>query len=674
VGALLALAPSLLGAAAAACVPWIRSHASEAIGAALWGLVVLASFAGWGGAVAAFVLPGRRVDWGLRAAIGMAGVVALGGVLQLPHLLSPAMVVAVVMGGLAAQAVTRFRRRDQLSGELWQVWASARATPASTIAIAALYAAALYAYVGSFTTPIGNIWDDYEAYFVYPKAMLAYGGLDEPFSFRRLAALGGQSYLHALLLTASTIWRLNGLDNGICLLVLVGLVHGYARGRRVALFVTLLFVVGFTYHLHNTASELSGAVLFLALFRVFDSESAEALCGWRCAILIGLLGAATCTLRQNYLVPVIAIVGLSYGFALRGRWREGKLGLVAGPLRALAALALFLLPWWIVIYRSSGTFLFPVIPGNGRADFGLRTTISFAEEIDFLVFNAQWNRPVLSVFIFVLAALCFDEGRDGKPALRPFLLGAGVGVLALIHALKSSDDVSSVSRYYTAFELALVIAVALKCLARLSGGWRSAGVRGLVAAALVVLAVGFQIWGTREETAAQLRGWSKGFAEQARTPLSPEPDSKDAFYQKLQRAIPEGAPFLEMLDEPFRLDFGRNRVITCDQPGGAGPAPGIPTGHGVDAYERYFLAHSIRYLAFSLAYESPEYNRGRWAKLIGRTFTAKRNGRTRGAQLFQMAPIYVDFFDALAALAKRHKPLFVSRSVYVVDLADGARG
>src|SRR3954465_162352 len=91
----LALAPSLLVAAAAACVPWLRERHSDLAGSALWALVLLVSWVGWGGVIASWLLPGPRLDWGLRSALGMAGMIALGGVLQIGFLVRPAVVVVL---------------------------------------------------------------------------------------------------------------------------------------------------------------------------------------------------------------------------------------------------------------------------------------------------------------------------------------------------------------------------------------------------------------------------------------------------------------------------------------------------------------------------------------------------------------------------------------------------
>jgi hypothetical protein len=670
---LLALAPALLAATAAACVPWLRAHRSDLGGSAIWGLVLLASFIGWGGAVGAVLLPGRRLDWGLRSAIGMSFMLALGGLLQLVHLISPATLVAQTLLGLIALAADGFRRRQEFEPRWRQEIARARQAPVVAGAVVALYLLVIGVYLGNLAVPVTNVWDDYEAYFVYPKAMLAWGALEEPFSLRRLGALGGQSLLQSFLLVCSTVWRLNGFDNGICLLSIFGMVHGYTRWRRGAGLVAILLVVGFTYRFHNVASALSGSVFFLALFRVFDGEMSDTLTSRRGPILIGLLSAAAWTLRQNYLVAVLAILGATYAM----RWfydAPARRQLAVGFGRALGALLLFLIPWWIVSYRSSATFLFPFMLGNGRPDFGLLGQISLAQELQFFVFNAFWNHPVRTIVFFVLAALCLDEASKDR-SLHAFLIGTGVAVLALIHGLKSLDDVTSISRYYMSFEYALVLAVTVKTLARVSGDDAPVRARSFISAALVIIAVCIQLWDTKDDTAAQ---WNGSLAQVTKQlplpfPVPNQPDPKDAIYRRMQATIPEGEKILEILDEPFRLDFRRNRILLCDQPGGAGPKPGLPIHQGPDRYEAYLRDQSIRYIAYAQGPDSPEYFRDRWIPHMLRRDPPVRNGHSRGTLLREMAVFYVDAFDTLTELTRRHRELFHEGSIHVIDLASPPR-
>jgi hypothetical protein len=641
--------------------------------ATLWAAVVVVSFVGWGDAVAAWLLPTRRLDWGLRSAIGMAALVALGGVLQLFRLATTGPVVALTIVGLAAHVIFRLRRRAEILPHVRQALAAARRAPVTTAAAVLLYAVVLYAFVGNLATPVANLWDDLEAYFVFPKALLARGALEEPFSFRRLGALGGQSFLQSFLLVGTSVGRLNGFDNGICLLTIFAMVRGQARGRRGALLVPMFFVAFFVYRLHNVASALSGTVFFLALYRVLDGEwpPDRPDHGRATSILAALLGAGACTLRQNYIAAVAATLAAVYALRLldhptaRRDHPRARRDVARAAGRTLACLCLALVPWWIVSWRSSGTFLFPVSVGNARADFGVLTPVSAATEFQFLLFNAFYNVPVRSIALFVLAALCLDEGPRNR-TLFGFVVGTGLGTLAIVHGFRTSDDVDSVSRYYMAFEVACVLAIMLKCLERVDGEAKPTP-RSFIAAGLVLVAVGIQVWDTRDAIAARFADFA------ARVPAElgqrrPPDDPADGYYRRVQASIPARATLLETLDEPFRLDFRRNRILVCDQPGGASPSPGLPIHGPVERYEQYFRDRSIRYIAYAVGPGSPEYNMSRWRAELDKHDPPVRNGHSRGTLLREMAPIYLDVYRAFDELARRHKRLFDDGVVRVLDL------
>jgi len=260
-----------------------------------------------------------------------------------------------------------------------------------------------------------------------------------------------------------------------------------------------------------------------------------------------------------------------------------------------------------------------------------------------------------------------EDSRRNR-SLHALVLGTGLGVVALVHGCRAWDDVTSVSRYYMSFEMALVFAVLLKTLTRVDGDDPPPRPRSFIAAALVILAVGIQIWDTKDELAAQYRGWLAEIASQIGVPAPKTVDAQDAFYQRVQQTIPAGAPFMEILDQPFRLDFRRNRIFICDQPGGASPKPGFPIYKGVEDYERYLRGQSIRYLAFTLGPASVEYSFPPWRARAASRPPAHRDGHTRGTLLREMGVIYVDFFKALTELTKRHKQLFDDGQVHVLDL------
>ena len=58
----------------------------------------------------------------------------------------------------------------------------------------------------------------------------------------------------------------------------------------------------------------------------------------------------------------------------------------------------------------------------------------------------------------------------------------------------------------------------------------------------------------------------------------------------------------------------------------------------------------------------------RWRAEMAKRDPPVRNGRSRGTLLREMAPIYVDVFQALDELSRRHQRLFDDGVVRVIDL------
>src|SRR4051812_39636435 len=73
--------PSLVGLIVVAALRPLRAHHKEFAAATTWGLAILMSFVGWGSGLAMLLYPARRLDWGLRGALGMAISLAIGGIL-----------------------------------------------------------------------------------------------------------------------------------------------------------------------------------------------------------------------------------------------------------------------------------------------------------------------------------------------------------------------------------------------------------------------------------------------------------------------------------------------------------------------------------------------------------------------------------------------------------------
>jgi hypothetical protein len=670
----------------------------------LWGGAILASAVG-GGAIVARRLYGHdaRVGWGLEAALGMAVHLALGGLLAMLSLVSVTTCYVAVTLGVALFAREAWRRAAAEAAPpdpdtRKETGLDAPSVAGMTVVIL-FFGVALLHYLGMAAERPANIVDDFQAYFSFPKQLLASGTLIEPFSSRRIDAYGGQSYLQALVLACSTVSRIGVLDNGICVLVLAGLVVGWVRERpHLPLAVAVPALLGlFTLHYydlnHNAASEFSGAVFFLAIFRVLDRPRRVGESAWAHALALALVAFAACTLRQTNLCAAAVIPAVYYGARMaregdaRRRWAH------EAALATLFSLA-FLLPWMVLAYRSCGTALYPLILGNGAKNIVSFEPISAVEKARYFVVASMYPGRLPGLLLAFTAGL-FVPSR-ASVSLRASLAGTALATIMLFNALAPADAVESTNRYLFPYGLAYVLAVSLvaaRAVAHPTIRFR----RSMVAMALVVGALVLQLVHTRDTLAGNYLADEDAVKAALANPARSNLDPGHGVYAALQRAVPEHATLLVMLDQPFRLDFNRNRILSWDQPGAASPSPHLPIREGPDALAQYLLGQGIRYVAYCdgpppeyipdagaryalgqgvryVAYcdgPSPEYNHS--LENLLHNYVPSRDGNSDGSQpLRNIARLYVDIFANLQKLTATRKHLYADNGIKILDLATPA--
>ena len=280
--------------------------------------------AGWGTIVARLART-EQPDAGQRVALGMAGYVAIAGVLVCVGVLTRAVILTLICAGFAAfawrEATARIaiwqRVRDRLR------WARRNPALATFTGVIALFV--VVRLIGAVATLDRNPWDDDLAYTPLVKRLLETGNLIEPFSFRRLGAYGGQTALQALGAARGSLANVHLVDKGL------GLAAVCVAGARLRA------------RAPDPPGVAGGDRDRVARAPRGGDQHGELLdrrgrCSSRCIAavvreqwaLAGLVGAATCTLRQNFLVPVavlVAIVLISRLIALaramprRAAWR-----------------------------------------------------------------------------------------------------------------------------------------------------------------------------------------------------------------------------------------------------------------------------------------------------------------------------------------------------------------
>jgi hypothetical protein len=593
-------------------VAWrLRAHrfSSPVLASAAWGALLVVSFVGWGTIVNKLVLPRSKSDVGLRSAWGMSVVLFLGAMLMVVHAARPAALASIVLVGALGAVAPMVLAPFDWPRSVRVAAQRAALHPGWTIASVLLVGLALVQLAGSPSIVAGQANDDYIAYFEFPKKILATGTFDEPYSLRRVTAYGGQSLLHALhLLIGVPETEMNLIDVGVAptLLVLLVLGAGVGARRSVILPLTAAFVIGFTETRYNAGGHLTGAVLFLGMFRTL--RAGEDRGRW---VLIALQAAGACSLRQSYVVPAGAFlfIGLLPACIAAARrlgvraWRT-VLALVAPPAVAFFAT---LLPWCVLSYISCRTILFPLTKGNFNPGYDFFEKPSLHDQAKYLWQNLFQNDDVPTAhLLFAAVPFLLISQPGGRLALRTSVLACAIGFLALVRGYPLSTP-ADLHRYYLAFFIAALCSIGVAAAEARRVQKASRG-RPSEATWLVLFAFSYEVVRVRGDVAKRFEKYINELLPQddATNPTAAPPPSshpivwgpvaRDPVYWHLQTSVPAGERIAVEVDKPYQFDFTRNTILNLDMLGAVSPRSWVPYERGGDAVADYFRARSVRYL------------------------------------------------------------------------------
>jgi hypothetical protein len=627
-----------------------------------FGILLLASWAGWGAAIERLLLGRAAADRALHTGWGLAFTIVVGGVLNGAHVIGPTAIHLFLIAGLGLLLWDCGRRRRRIGFALRR--RIRRLRHDRLLALAAVLVAALLVgvYAANVCSTSYNAYDDLQGYFVFPAKMIQTGALGpDPYSERRLVSLGGMSFLHSIILSVADSRYFQLVDPGVSLPLGVALLLGVARDARAgpwAALLTLLLFLAVPRPWANTTSVVTGLVLFLTLFRTLAREGPRVRPSVPAAVLVALTASGLCGLKSTH-VPACALMIL-VAYLVRGR-RSRARGALFGELLLAGGLTLaFLAPWMASMYQSNGTLLYPLL-GRGFHGSAYGTFwqpyggLTFAAAGG-LVMSALTDLRTAPALILGGGLLARGRCGAGGGAVVAFLLATLASLVALVAALGPT----SAYRYAWAF---LYPAILTLLLYSGSGTTAERPPRGrlALAAAPVLLAVGTlllarygdptrTLWrqlgsivgGVRESQAAGFKRW---FGRR---------------YASMQRAVPEGAVLLTRLEYPFVLDFRRNTVFIVDYPGGSSPPPGMPFFSGGERLAEYLCARSVRYVAYSYRTEAA-FTREAFGYRLG--FGPGTDPWSRA-----QARHTLDFQANLAELGQDRLRIYDDGDVFVLDL------
>ena len=652
-------------------VPFLpRVPKEELVKTSLWGLAVLASCAGWGTLVAQRCWPDERVSLSLRTVWGASAFAFVGGICAMVSGLSGTVMTLWLVAGVGLLARSWVLERGKIGREARARWRAMRLNLPLTAVALFLGAAVVMHYLGGASDITSNPYDDDITYYPFAKQLLQRGTLIDPFSFRRMSTLGGQALFHAQLLIRVLPLHLNVFDRSMCFVLSVGLIASQRVGGRKAPIMARLLSVMFLVVLPNTsinsASYYSGLAFFLAFFQTLERLPTTTFLAPRPAVQkllpLALTGAALCTLRQNYQAAVGLVLVCSYGLAALKK-PVRRAAIVEGVV-CVALIGLFVLPWLVLLYRSSDTFLFPLMRGTFR--HGVHVQSQHMTPMGFVRFFAEiWLQPdpIYSLPLFMLVGLCIREQSVRRPLAAQWL-GGFVSILILVQAFSLSDW-GNLARYDYGFATASVLLTWQTVATHYATRSRSASSKGSVWALTVALLV-FGLCAplihpenrtrTKKMIAARLRDTDEMLRRSVPAQVDPP---IGLTYRRLQSATPAGARMLIMLDEPYFLDYARNEIWNLDMPGTASPQPGIPCFQGPEVVAEYLHAQGIRHVAFVLPDRSTFlYRREIW---FDHLYDPDEIWRV-------YAPYMVDVMDNLLALSTTRVHLYEESGMIVLDL------
>ena len=583
----------------------------------LWSLVIFASFWGYGEALRRALKRPEFDDlgWGLTAAWGMAVTLAIGGFLMMLSLAKAPILTGVVLLGaaLGLYFVSEFltltpaskkpsKKQKTVAGRRGRVYDAADLKKAELSGVGqisypilvshiVLWSVAILAFASSVAWPHQiDPNDDWIAYLMYPEKILQTGTLIDPFSLRRIAALGGQSFLQAIVMIVGEPENGHLLDRGFGALLLLGLMLQATRDVPKNLWI-IRFIIIFTStavavpRIH-TGSHLLGFCLLLALVITFSRLLNIQKWSLSACIPVAMVLAGASTLR-----PMFAMVGggLIVFYFVLSSFQPAERNRMAAWLSLLAIGGLtftLIIPYMILSWKSSGTPMFPFSSGYGNSQMmfgGLKETgwVNWAAALKFISFP---EIAAMAVGLVVVGILQEKQRLLGIAAAL-----SGFGMVFLSAFKMSAADVYDVYRYtfpLVAFPLFWILA---RATATIRKRWSYIGPAMAGVAGSLVLAVHFpSIASEFRAEVLSLPIQMEGFKFQV-AQLEPS-------YRQLQNLVPAGEKIFTIVDAPYLLDFERNPIDNIDSIGGASLPPGMPFEQGPDALKRYFLSLGYRYI------------------------------------------------------------------------------
>lgn len=619
----------------------------------IYPFIVILAFWGYGSLVAKLFMPGAPPNaCGLKATLGLALTVAMGGWMNYFAIISHKSLHLLLLGGCmfaVAFLIRDWREVFRLLNDACCDFMKQK----PLIVIAAANVMLLLSVLFINASFLGfNSHDDLQGYFAFPTKMLQLGALgDDPFSERRIVtSLGGKYFLDALVLADFGYDSLHLMDRSVGLLILLLLAFDACNIWKSNVWFRQFFIMAvLTVNppTVNITSLLLGASVLLAILIYYHRFSSDFCPTWGTSVVLGLLLSVSAILKTS-LVPVTALLGLAICILL---WKNIYAVLCQLLIVSLAGVSCTA-AWMVAMYQSCGTYWYPFL---GRGFHGSAYG-NFSQPFSSLnirnVLNIGCDMFNLLGFVFVLVMIISVLRTRINP--RSILVSLAI-VLGYIITIVATGGYS-VYRYTFAFVYPFVIYQIVN-IAHASPAEYVFGLRlSKIGVLLLAILLGA---GINQQTLAistylrNMASSSTGWDSRNRN-LS----SDRAKYRALQHGVPPGVTILERLEKPFLLDFRRNTIFINDYPGGSSLPSGMPYLRGSDALSQYLLDHSIQYIAYSYKSEA-NFSMAEYGKRLDKNMNAWI--RSEAQHTF-------DYQNNIFELGRSRKIVFDDGDNYILDI------
>lgn len=589
-------------------------------------LLLLLSCCGWGYALTRWTVWHEKNQFALMSIAGIAGMIFIGGVLNLTHLAVPVALDIMLLAGLAffgvcyTPAIKNWLVERRTAEPVRLV---SPATAGSFLPLAILLMATGFFALTLLPVSAFNISDDFYTYVLRPVRMLQTGTLaGNPYEMLGLDSLGANAFLQGFILLGFPMPYLWGFDAvfsfALAGLLLLALARKFGLHWVYSSFVLCTFIVINPQSVNISAIYISAAIilgLFFASCVLLDHiDQDDGTSQNMAAVLLGLLFAGLIALKVTFVAYAMAYFAILFA---------GLLLLTPGRRRVLRICGLTMLTTfmallpWLALYSDNYAsairlVLHPVAtPAVSGFSVPKGNVAALFSGADLFYGNSFLSYGLIVLFLLLISGYSFFalmKARAVFPPNRYYLIAmaaclAAVGTYlsnGLIFnpdlAVRYSCPVLIASLPFALLVMSLILPKALNP----SGLFNRSVLKVAVVLAMPVLLIALfwnnflvrveRAYDQHEAISFEL---DDGYLAYNRYVVSSA--AREAI-RAIQYKTEPGQKIFAWVSMPVHLDFSRNEIYTLREQGLLNPWLDAPYTGNVRDMVHYLKGQGVRYI------------------------------------------------------------------------------